>query len=373
MKIVCSRESLLNAFTTASSVIKANNAKEILRNIKIEASNDETVLQASDLEIRIRIKVANVEVNEPGEAILPTTLVRQVLNESKAETVRIEVDGSNLIFNSGGSKFKFPTEDPNEFPPVLPFKSDKYITFNGAEFVKAINQTAFASDPMSGRAVFGGVLCSIENNIAHFVATDTRRMSHASISTGVVGDIDVSKPISAIVPKATMLLAERVFANTEGEIKALFENNLRVTFSSESITMYAQLIEGVYPNWQSIFQKNVVYEIPVIPSELISAVKQASIVSTQEYHGVIFEFQNNVLTLSGHSPEYGDSTIPMNIDFPHEEMFRTKISPSLITDFLRVLEQGTPCALQLINGNNPILFRPNENLEYAVMPLSLAK
>lgn len=373
MKIVCSRESLLNAFTIASSVIKPNNAKEILRNIKIEASNEGTVLQAGDSEIRIRINVSNVEVEEPGEAILPTTRVRSVLSESKSETVLVEVNGSNLILVTGGSKFKFPTEDPNEFPPVQPFVSDKYIQFNGLEFVKAIAQTAFASDPMSGRAVFGGVLCSIDNNTAHFVATDTRRMSHASIPVTVVGDIDVSKPISAVVPKATMQLAERVFANTEGEIKVLFENSLRVTFSSSSVTMYAQLIEGVYPNWQSIFQKNIVYEIPIIPSELTSAVKQASIVSTPEYHGIILEFKNNVLTLSGHSPEYGDSNVSLNIEFPHEEAFKTKISPSLIIDFLRVLEQSTPCTMQLINGNNPVLFRPTANFEYAVMPLSMAK
>ena len=102
MKIVCSRESLLNSFVIASSVIKPNNAKAILTNIKIESSADGTVLQAGDSEIRLRVNLTDVEVEEPGAALLPTARVRSVLSESKAETIRIETNGSNLNLISGG-------------------------------------------------------------------------------------------------------------------------------------------------------------------------------------------------------------------------------------------------------------------------------
>ena len=372
MKIVCSRESLLNSFVIASSVIKPNNAKAILTNIKIESSADGTVLQAGDSEIRLRVNLTDVEVEEPGAALLPTARVRSVLSESKAETIRIETNGSNLILISGGSKFNFPTEDPEEFPPVDAFNKTDYLVFNGAELVKAMAQTTFASDPTASQAVFGGVLFSIENDKANLVATDTRRMSHGTVPVTIVGNLDNSKAISAIVPKATMQLAERVFANTEGEIKVLFNNN-RVIFSSSAVTFYAQLLEGTFPKWQSVFNKEIAYEVEITPSEFTSVVKQASIVATPEYRGIVFKFQSNVLELSGHSPEYGDSNVKMDVNFPEEKAFEMKIDPSFIIDFMRVLDSSAPCKMQLISGNNPVLFRPTESLEYAVMPLSMGR
>lgn len=370
MKIICPRESFLNSFLTANSVIKSNTAKAILSNIKIEALPDSVVLMAGDSEIRIRVELTGVEVEEPGAALFPPTQIRSALTESKAESVCFETEGVNLVVHIGGSRFVIPTEDPQDFPPIDSFDSENYLSFPAADFTRAIRQTSFAADVNSGRAVFGGVLCSVEGERAHFVATDTRRMTHASIPVSVVGEIDTSSPVQAVIPKGTIQLAERTFSNSEGEIKVEFRLN-RVTFSDGKSTLYAQLIEGVYPAWQGIFQKNISYQVTVNSAELISSVKQASIVVTDEYPGVLMEFAQNVLTLSGFSPLLGKSNITMNIDFPHD-LFKTKLGPAYITEFLRVLD-ATDCTLNLIEGNNPVLFRPNDNLEYAIMPLSISK
>ncbi len=367
MKVVFNRESFLNSFITASSVVKSNNAKAILCNIKMEATSETVVLMAGDSEIRLRTELSGVQVEEPGAILLPPARVRSVLSESKAETVQLESSGTNVVLTAAGSKFTFPTDDPQDFPPVDAFVPSNCYIMAGKTFVDAVHKTAFASDINSGRAVFGGVLISIVNGSVNFVATDTRRMAHFNAPIEVQGNTDQQN--AAVVPKLTIQLAERIFSSSDNDVQFEFDNN-RIVLSNGISTLYAQLVEGTYPDWTGIFKKTIAYELTFNTSEFLSSVKQAGIVSTQDYPGIELVFENNVLTLSGHSPDNGDSLVTIAIDFP-DKSFQTKLGPDYIIEFLRVLESNSEFCLQLIEGNNPVMFKPSESLEYAIMPLSI--
>ena len=71
MKITLDREKFHQAFQTAAAVAPARSPKPILQNVKLEAGADASTLMATDLEVGIRIQVAGVEVQTPGNAVLP--------------------------------------------------------------------------------------------------------------------------------------------------------------------------------------------------------------------------------------------------------------------------------------------------------------
>src|SRR5476651_805149 len=89
MKIVCHREGLLAACQLASAAVAARDVKPVLRNIKAIVDNDRCTLMATDLEIGIRLEVRGIKVEEPGEALLPTSRLIAILRETTDEEIKI--------------------------------------------------------------------------------------------------------------------------------------------------------------------------------------------------------------------------------------------------------------------------------------------
>src|SRR6516164_9297729 len=85
MKMVCHREGLLSACQLASVAVASRDVKPILKNIKAVVQPERCTLMATDMELGIRLEVRSVQVNEPGEAILPASRLLAILRESTDE------------------------------------------------------------------------------------------------------------------------------------------------------------------------------------------------------------------------------------------------------------------------------------------------
>ena len=79
MKIVCHREGLLAGCQLASAAVATRDVKPVLRNIKAIVDDDRCTLMATDLELGIRLEVRGIKVEEPGEALLPTSRLINIL------------------------------------------------------------------------------------------------------------------------------------------------------------------------------------------------------------------------------------------------------------------------------------------------------
>src|ERR1700752_2818473 len=90
MKIVCHREGLLSACQLASVAVASRDVKPVLKNLKAVVDDNRCTLMATDLELGIRMEVRGIRVDEPGEALLPTSRLVSILRESPDEEMTIE-------------------------------------------------------------------------------------------------------------------------------------------------------------------------------------------------------------------------------------------------------------------------------------------
>lgn len=79
MKVVCHREGLLAACQIAAVATASKDIKPVLKNLKAIVQDDRCILMATDLELGIRLEVRGIKVEEPGEALLPTTRFISIL------------------------------------------------------------------------------------------------------------------------------------------------------------------------------------------------------------------------------------------------------------------------------------------------------
>jgi len=368
MKIKSNREKLLAAFQTASAVVPARSPKPILENVKLEVADGSVTLLATDLEVGIRIELTNIELQQSGQVLLPAARFGAILRELTDETVELTVGEKSTELRGERSRFELPSADPHEYPGVQPFDESSYHEIPARLLRELVRRTVFATDAESTRYALGGVLLEMDESQIVAVATDGRRLAKMEGPTQCIGGFQPADQ-ATIVPAKAMHLIERAVSDSDAEVKLAAAAN-HVLVSTQRAMIYSRLVEGRFPKWRDVFPKRenaVRLTLPV--GGLLSAVRQAAIVTSEESRGVDFTFKKGTLTLRSHSVERGASQIELPIAFEGEELGIT-LDPRYVVDFLRVLDAEKTLTLEVENAESAAVLNTDDGYAYVIMPLA---
>src|SRR3569832_6390 len=89
MKVICNRGALLEALMVAGNVVATRTPKPVLQCVKLSAQDDRLTISATDLEVAIRYSDNQVQIEQPGEILLPADKLRDIVRESIDDTLSI--------------------------------------------------------------------------------------------------------------------------------------------------------------------------------------------------------------------------------------------------------------------------------------------
>ena len=367
MKAVYDREGLLAAFQVVSSVVPARSPKPILRNVKMIAAPEQSVLMATDLEVvGIRLEVRGVHVEEPGEALLPTDRVISILRESTDQELRIEADKNSCLIQGQDSEFELPSDDPAHYPDIPQFEGEDYHQIQAGELARLIRRTIFAT--MQESVTFSaGVLWELGPEKVRLVATDKRRLAVAD-GIGIQHGKHSTEKQMPVVPTKVMNLLERNLTDEEEQVFVAIRPN-DALFKTSRAMIYGRLLEGRYPDYKEAFPKKVNMKVPLPVGPLLVRVRQAAILTDEDSRGVDFSFTKGKLTLKARVPEKGRGKVEMPVEFEGKGMEVT-FDPRFIIDMLKVLDPESEVTLELVDANRAAILRAGEDYSYIVMPLT---
>lgn len=321
----------------------------------------------TDQEIGVRIKLAESDVEVPGDILLPTARVIAILREIQGEKVRIEASSDATWLRSDRAEYKLTTEDPAEFPNVAQFDEANYHTIQAGPFRQMIRRTIFATDTESTRYALGGVLVEMKGEELVLAATDTRRLAVARGKCGVHGTLagDVGTPV---VPAKAMSLIERSLVDENSTISLAVRQN-DVLLQSGDTTIYSRLVEGRFPKYQDVIPMESQLKLHLMTGPFHAAVRQAQIVTNEESRGVDFNFAPGLLTLRSQAAEVGQSKVELPISYDGAEVTIT-FDPRYVSEFLKVLAPEQQVHLELTDSESAAVFRTDDGYAYIIMPLS---
>lgn len=368
MKLTCERDKLLAAFQTASAVAPARSTKPILQNVKLEASEGQAVLIATDLEIGVRVELPEVQVEAPGSVILPTGKFGSILRESTDAAIRLESESQGTLVRGERSEFRLLGENPDEFPSVTTFTESSFHELPARLLRELIRRTVFATDNESTRYALGGVLVELTNDEITAVGTDGRRLAVMNAPAQAVGGHKTGD-MTTIIPTKAMHLFERAITDLDAEIRIAVKSNA-VLLKSEHTTVYSRLVEGRFPKWREVFPKREnASRIDLVVGPLYSAIRQAAIVTSDESRGVDFTFDAGKLTLSGRAAELGQSRVELPIPYDGPELAIT-LDPRYVNDFLKVLDSERTITVELKDSESAAVCSTDDGYRYVIMPLA---
>lgn len=367
MKIICNRGALLEALNVAGNVAALRTPKAALQCVKLTAGEDRLTLAATDLEVAIRYSDSQVQIDQPGEALLPADKLRDIVRESVDDTLSIELGGETASIRGQDSHFKIFTQNAADFPPVPDFEGEADFQIQAAHLKALIAKTLFAAAKESTRYAFNGVLMHAKGKKIELVSTDGRRLAQAKGEL-VSADKLPKEGSRAIVPTKALTLVDKLLDDPEEAVGVQMREN-QVIFHTSTATLTSNLVEGQFPPYEDVIPKDSDKKMTAATADFLSAVRRAALLTNEESKGVRLEFSKKGLVLTGQSREAGEAEVKFACKFEGADV-AIGFNPTFLIEALKVVDSDE-VSLELSAPNRPGLLRSGQSFLYVIMPVNL--
>ena len=377
MKLTCDRLELSEALSLVATVVPARSPRPVLQNVCIRATKDQVEILATDLEVSLRATVKRVDVERPGEALVPAAKAVAIIRELSGDKVEISSEDRITTISADGSRFKIVGEDPAEFPAIPRFEepgapaeagaaaSAGVIKFGRTQLETMIRKTQFSAASEGTRYALNGVLFDLKDNRLRLVATDGKRLALCERPVELAG---ASTVIHCVVPTKGVQQLARLGGPDDETISLKFSDRTLLAQSSRA-TLSAQLVQGHFPPYDGVIPVGHPRKVEFEAAFFLPALRRASVLTTEESKGVKLTFGFNKLTLSSRTPEVGESTIEVPVPYADDPM-EVSFDPKYLIDALKVLDSER-FILELKDDTSPGVLKEGESFTYVVMPISL--
>ncbi|MBK7403252.1 MAG: DNA polymerase III subunit beta [Phycisphaerales bacterium] len=391
MKVVCDRAALLEAINLVSGVVAGRTPRPQLTCVKLSAvkkgKGGTLTLSATDAEISLRLQVDQVDVEQPGEALIPADKLRQIVSaEDNEPTLTLEADGDTVDIRGEDAHFKVYGYPAADFPTTLDFKTA--VTGGGGQpaakavfshpassFSELITRTLFATARENTRYAINGVLLNREGKRIEMVATDGRRLA---LCRALLTQKD-GPSVKCIVPTKALTQLQKLLGGAEGDVDvAITDNQILFNIASPGDSadgraiLTSNLVEGAFPPYEDVIPKDHDKTVHFDRDVLLSAVRRAALLTNEESRGVRMSFtaKDKRLDLSSRAPEMGEANIQVDLTDYKGEDIEIGFNPGFITDALKVVTDPD-VIMELKKDNKPGLIRSGNDFLYVVMPVNL--
>jgi DNA polymerase-3 subunit beta len=305
MKFVVSSSELLGHLQAISRVISSKNTLPILDNFLFKMSGNDLEITASDLESTLitRMKLENTEGD--GIIALPARILLDTLKEFSVQplTFDINMDTMAVVISSENGKFNVVGQNGIDFPALPAVKKDKQFTFSiDADILLAgISKTLFATADDELRPVMGGIFVEASTDKIAFVASDAHKLVRYQRT-----DAHADDNSSFILPKKPASLLKNILPREEGPVTVEYDDK-NAFFNLSDYRVVCRLVEGNYPNYNSVIPKNNPRKITIDRVEFYNTLKRVSVFSNQASNLVKLQLKGNQITVSAQDIDFSIS------------------------------------------------------------------
>ena len=103
-------------------------------------------------------------------------------------------------------------------------------------------------------------------------------------------------------------------------------------------TLVSSLVEGRFPPFEDVIPKDQDKKVVCNRDLLRSAIRRASLLTTDESRSVRMQFEADKLTLSSHAPEMGEAEVIIEVKQYEGDAMEIGFNPTYIADALKVID-----------------------------------
>ncbi|MCT1577733.1 DNA polymerase III subunit beta [Oceanobacillus kimchii] len=375
MEFRLNKEVFYKALSIVNKAVSSNTTITVLTGIKLEVTNEKIIVTGANSDMfltnTIPITTGNkhrhvVDIINTGTVVLPAKIVVAIIKKCENE-VHMKLQGNQVSIMSGSIQTTINGLIADEFPQLPQRGSVEPITISSNELKKAILQTAFAVSINETKPVLTGINILLENKKLKLIATNSYRLATKEI------DIESSNhQESFIVPTVGITYFVNTLPSDSAHNTSIYVYNNHAIFKYKNVSLYTKLINGTYPNVQSLLNRDANLVISMSKDSLIKGIDRACVFATEwENNNVNLQILDKCIDISSNSTEYGTIQERQEI-----EVVKGKSNINLTFDGKYMLEalkkiEEDRVMLNFGQSMSPVFIRPtnNSSLRYLISPV----
>ncbi len=347
--------------------INTNEIKKMMQNATLTTSKEKdsilsnALLEINTSEIKITSRnnivksIQKVEI-EPQDIeanlIINPNIVFNILKELKEETTEITIEENLIKIKNGKFKTTIKTLNNELYPEEQNEKGELITTIDFNKLKHLFKSSIPYPDKNDVSREYTGIFTEIENDKMKASSTDHFRL--INIET----DIDNNnKTISFIIEHEGASVISKIDME---ETVELYKGNNTITIKDNLREIQSKLIEGSFPNYQTILLDETNNYVIMERNELLSSIKRVSI--TNQNNEIELEIKPNekILTVTSKNQEGEESIDETSVtQSNNDNEIKIKLDSRFAINFL---SQVTTNDIKLLYRSNeePIMMQAKE-------------
>ena len=372
MRFNLSSTALSSRLLTLSRVINSKNSLPILDCFLFEVHDGQLTITASDSEniMRGTLNLENCE-GEGDFAVNNHTIldaVKELPEQPLALNVNMEEMKIYVTYQNGS--YNSPILGADESPRVQPMSETATTVTIGAEKLSdSLTRSLFATAQDELRPVMNGIYFDLKEDGLAIVASDGHKLVRNRNFS-----VKSETPAAFVLPKKPATLLKNVLSKDGGDVIIRFDDrSAEVSFADGNLA--CRLIEGKYPNYNSVIPLDNPNQVTIDRKSLIGALRRVLPFASDSSQLIRFHVSSGLLELNAEDIDFSTSAKesivceyggnPMSIGFKGSSML--DILNNLESDDV-VIQLADPSRAGVIV---PAVQPENEDVLMLIMPMLL--
>ncbi len=304
MRFTLSSTTLSSHLSTLSKVITNKNAIAILDCFLFEVRDGQLIITASDSENVMKATCQLDETDGNGSFAVSSQTILDAVRELPEQPLSFDVDTDKLVvkvyYQNG--MYNFTVQNAEEYPQTQPLPTNvTRITFDSGVLLANISRTLFATASEELRPVMNGIYFDITPEFTAIVASDgSKLVRNRNFSVRGEGNA------SFILPKKPATLLKSVLSKDGGDVVIQFnDRNAMINFADG--VLICRLIEGRYPNYNSVIPQDNPNQIRIGRKTLISTLRRVMPFASESSQLVKFVVTQGKIEVSSEDIDFATS------------------------------------------------------------------
>lgn len=362
MKVICSRENLIDGINTVQKAVSTKTTLPILEGILVEA-HDNFKLTGNDLEIGIE-SIIEADIRSTGAIVLNSRMFGDIIRRLPEAEVLIEVKDNNLvIIECENSHFELKGLPAAGFPAIPEIKKENALKINQKLIRDMIKQTIFAVSYDENRPILTGSLIEYKNDFLSIVSIDGYRLA---LRKNEVQNNNLE--FNVVIPGKTLNEIVKILQPSDKEI-VIYNSENQIMFDIGNCRLVSRLLEGEYLNYKGIIPQDYETKIKVNTKELLSSIERASLLTMEEKkYPVKFSIDDDKIIITSNT-EIGAVREELRVEMEGNKL-EIGFNPRYFIEALKVIEDEVINVL-FTSNIGPCTLNPCDNEKYCYLILPL--
>lgn len=362
MKFTINSADLLSALTMLNRAQASKNALPILDCIRMELTANGLHLTAADSDQTLETDLPVIDPSDINQCVcIPAAQFLSALKELPSQPITFMGDdttwGCRLDYANG--HFNFIAHDPMAFPlPPKTLDKAQTLTIPANIFAQAISYTKNSVGHDDLRPQMNGMAVDVQadGNIV-FVASDGHSLTRYIYKNANT----IENPFLFIIPEKAAQLLSSLLARQTDDI-SININDTSFIITVGNYTLYARLIEGRYPNYNSVIPTNNPFFAMVERDALVAAIRRVLVFASAATALIQFSFDKDKLKISAQDFDFNTSAEEtLACEYDHQPI-SIGFSGTLLIDLLKQMP-NTTLKVSMTDPSRPGIITPAEQNE----------